>query len=357
MTIKPLTVTSNWKTTWMKSHHTYGGKTESTPSLSFRRAWDRNEPYTIIREINRQKIDACCLRVNKKLFDDANNLLYSRNTFSFRMVKNYRKESPPTCYDGATEHRPHPDKPGFEHVTGGYNHPLFSDAISSIINQVGVQELDGWVYYDHFLRFLYTIGPRNAALIKTLEFKGIAEIHDCSDNNRECWRDCAQDLANSLKIYAPFINALCPAVTKIIIRSEKDYRFNAANATNFSNIIPMTPEQALRPCIDNHLRSITSLNELVVVDESGDDIYWAQDTIDWIAQRAVERKARELAEYMQRHAEEAAAQFAQPQPPQVHCGFCGEGHVWAECWNLCSVCGSFGHFCQREEEIVAASEH
>jgi hypothetical protein len=26
------------------------------------------------------------------------------------------------------------------------------------------------------------------------------------------------------------------------------------------------------------------------------------------------------------------------------CGFCGEQHIWEECYNLCNFCGGFGHF-------------
>lgn len=37
---------------------------------------------------------------------------------------------------------------------------------------------------------------------------------------------------------------------------------------------------------------------------------------------------------------------------KLRCGFCGEEHISAECWNLCNFCVDFGHFrkgCLRAE--------
>ncbi|KAF8850568.1 hypothetical protein BDZ45DRAFT_751570 [Acephala macrosclerotiorum] len=88
------------------------------------------------------------------------------------MVNEYSNESPPSHYRTVQMVRPYPSKP-----------PPTEDLIYLTLSEIRDREpetsLAGWVYYDHFLRFLWTIGPKNAALIKTLRFSGVIKFHTC----------------------------------------------------------------------------------------------------------------------------------------------------------------------------------
>ncbi|KUJ14260.1 uncharacterized protein LY89DRAFT_736305 [Mollisia scopiformis] len=336
-TVQPLPVTSNWKTCWMSPRCDISWW-EILPLAFFKRR-DSKGTYTELRPIYRAKIDATCLRVNKKFFKDGNHLLYSNNTLEFLMVNEHYQASPPSTYDGETLHRPNPSKPNVSELPDGYNNTIFATAISAIRNHIPEQELDGSVYYDHFLRFIYSIGPKNAASIKTLQFGGCPNIHECHDGV-DCYKKCRQDLLNSLRFYIPFINEFCPGLRKLILRVEDDSRYGHGYGRMITTYGPSTSEEAMRPFVENELKAIRNISELVVMNR-GVKLEWAEDTMKWFADRAEERKRLEWTEEKKR--KEANAVRA----ANIICGFCGECHVWAECTNLCSICGKFGHFCKK----------
>ena len=43
---------------------------------------------------------------------------------------------------------------------------------------IPILELEGWAYYDPFIRVLYTIGPQIRASIRTLRFTGSPKTHE-----------------------------------------------------------------------------------------------------------------------------------------------------------------------------------
>lgn len=267
------------------------------------------------------------------------------------MVTNYWKNSPPSCYDGETTNRPDPDKPRFSNVERGYEDNIFANALYSILDHIPEQQLEGWVYHDPFLRFLYSIGLKNAALIMTLQFHGVPKMHVCRHGG-DCWKVCPQDLVNSLRIYVLFIKHLCTGLRKLIIQVEGDPKFDAAVAAVYADELPSTKEEALRPFLENELRIITSINELQVIDGDRNEMQWAQDTVQWVGRRAEERKKLKWEEEKKRKGKQAEAEAVRA--ANIHCAFCGEGHLWAECYNLCPYCGGYGHL---RETCPVLKEH
>lgn len=60
--------------------------------------------------------------------------------------------------------------------------------------------------------------------------------------------------------------------------------------------------------------------------------------MQWFKERAARRAHKKLVADLAEH------QAALVRQSNTHCGFCGEGHVWAECSYLYNFCGGFGHF-------------
>jgi hypothetical protein len=81
--------------------------------------------------------------------------------------------------------------------------------ILDIHRQAPITELQGWAYHNVFLRFLHTIGPRNAADLKTLKSNGTVKLHRCGTDI--CIK-CPDELIYSLELYFPIIKDLCKNV-------------------------------------------------------------------------------------------------------------------------------------------------
>jgi hypothetical protein len=112
---------------------------------------------------------------------------------AWAFIKNKNDRSP-------TFQRPNPFKPKRD---ARYTRKI-NDAISYIERQVPFQVLPGFVYFDQFLRFLYEIRPKRAALIKNLTFTGMVLIYSHDDDPRK-----EDHFVMSLRLYTPFIIALC----------------------------------------------------------------------------------------------------------------------------------------------------
>lgn len=71
--------------------------------------------------------------------------------------------------------------------------------------------LEGFLYYDPFLRYLHTTGPIHASKLKNLEFEGVIRLYQCEEG------DCAVDvcLMQALYVYVNFIAQFCTAVEKV----------------------------------------------------------------------------------------------------------------------------------------------
>jgi hypothetical protein len=129
-----------------------------------------------VRHVLQVQIDATILCTSKSLYALGINILYGKNTFSFNMLDTAWRESPPTLFPRDQLHLPHPGKPN------PFNWAVeINNAIPLIERCVRPENLPGYAYYDHFLRFLHFIGSKNAARIKTLEFSGTVNRHRCSE--------------------------------------------------------------------------------------------------------------------------------------------------------------------------------
>ncbi|KAN0106133.1 hypothetical protein V8E51_009009 [Hyaloscypha variabilis] len=93
------------------------------------------------------------------------------------------------------------------------------------------------------------------------------------------------------------------------------------------------------------MREIEMLKDIVIrpggwrPEENDVDLEFVAPAVQWFKERTRKRVYDAVEEMRLRSEAEETAKTVKPT-----CGFCGEDHVWAECYNLCSVCGEFGHF-------------
>ena len=90
------------------------------------------------------------------------------------------------------------------------------------------------------------------------------------------------------------------------------------------------------PLLENEIRTISTLKEFEI--KGSIDLSFAEPTITWLQ----ERNKRRIREALKGEEDKNPAEVVRS--ADNHCGFCGEGHVWAECHNLCNFCGDYGHF-------------
>lgn len=278
-------------------------------------------------------------------------VLYGSNTFYFDMVNDHRKKSPPSLIDNGgyhIYHEPNSRKPD------NFGSKVLLTAIAQIQQRVPLKDLLGWVYFDHFLRFLYSIGASNAALLRTLRFKGIVKIHRiCDSDHCGLWSYgwCDHDLVESLRTYIPFIRKLCTNVERIEIIAVKDDIFDPEDEEQWlPDSAPRNRGDALGPLLNNELRQISSLNELAVfnIDDKSSLYEPARSAIKFFQDRTKNRDQEKCEiEKMQNKAKHMGNS-------NTHCSFCGEGHLWAECHNLRNFCGEFGHWRQSCPKLAAA---
>jgi hypothetical protein len=301
-------------------------------SLSFTKRHDEDGEYTEYRKFERAAIDATCLRTCKHFRDIGIQKLYSKNTFYFLMCNGTIHSSPPTLLLNDTTVRPDPRKP--RPASDPQTLQIIQTGITEIQNQTNYITLSGWVYYDPFLRFLHSIGPKKFSLLKSLKCSGIVKIHICGDDR--CKSKCADDLVASFEVYIPIITSLLPNLAKMTIYAAKD-KLPGPHST-LTGEDPPTFNDRLLHLLEKEIRKISSLKILEVLDAEGEKLSLAEPTVMWFKERAAKRAHEKLLSDL---AEQKATMVREN---NLHCGFCGESRVWAECYNLCNFCGGFGHF-------------
>ncbi|CZR64051.1 uncharacterized protein PAC_13948 [Phialocephala subalpina] len=267
------------------------------PTLAWIRHKDENGQYTEMRYINRKLIDASCLRACQSFFDIGQRILYNMNSFEFGMTNTDWNSCPPSRIgDEVGYHRPCPAKPEFNNEWLD----AVDEGILAIEAQIQLLVLPGWLYYDKFLRFLYTIGTKNAALIKSLTFRGVINIHQCE--YERCGLRCADDLLDSLQLYFPFIKKFCPELKKLTIYAEQD---RTIRNVSVSALFPLAPRQLnktelnlrdelLSHFLEKHIEYFSTLEELEVVDISKGEnkrttLEVACGTVSWVKEKADQR--------------------------------------------------------------------
>lgn len=248
----PQIATTNWKREFSGSpHHTTSQDCYTTTEVGVLTMTVHGR-LLVLRKVHQSQIDATCLRVCKAWNQMGGTLLYCLNCYEFGTNNPTRDESPGSWIDGSLW-RPSPEKPFL--VARDDSPRIFNSRIQKgirhIRKQVVIKKLVGWVYHDPFLRFLYMIGVKNTALLRTLSFSGEVRCHRC-----ERGHFCDDDLLESFRVYIPVMNALCPNVQKLILNIKTDSKVQAVNMFG----------RKVREFFEGELRNLRSLRELVVVD-------------------------------------------------------------------------------------------
>lgn len=285
--------------------------------LTFTKCHDEDGEYTEYRVFNRAAIDATCLRACKNFRDIGMQKLYSKNPFYFLMCNGTIHRSQSTLLLDGTTIRPNPAKP--RPASDPQTLQTIQTGISEIQNQIEYTTLSGWIYYDPFLRFLHTIGPKKLSIIKTLKFSGIVKLQIFGGDR--CRSKCADDLIASQEVYIPIINSLLPNLTKVTLYAARDQL--TGPGSHITSETPPTFEDRLLRLLEKEIRTICSLKVLEVLDADGEKLAFAEPTVMWLKGRAAKR-AQER--FLANLAEQRAATVREN---SLRCGFCGEGHVWA----------------------------
>jgi hypothetical protein len=302
------------------------------------RRYDRDGKFFEMREVKKPAIDATLLRTCKDFYNNGILILYGKNVFAFEMNDYSYRQNPFTLVGNSIQFRPAPEKPVLRSTN--WDAEVQEGIIQTRLGRP-VEMLTGWVYFDPFLPFLRTIGTDNTAMLKHLTFTGVVKLHECSWS--ECTR-CEQDLVMGLRLYIPFITNLCTGLEKLTITCLND-QVIPRYGRDPGDPSPATCEEALRPLLENELRQIRTLVNLEVINvqfvttgEHGAYEFrragFAIPSIDWF--RKQDNRAPDQKEH---YLEEVA-----DEPKKITCDFCGENHVWAECYNLCGFCGRYDHF-------------
>ncbi|KAF7881895.1 uncharacterized protein EAF02_006583 [Botrytis sinoallii] len=198
--VTPAVVTSNWDESYSEADYRIsfpdsphykqsGSDVVLRKNIGPRPGIPDSSPYVELTRVLRPLIDATCLRSCKYIWKLGSQMLYADNAYSFKMNGTEITDCPPSLiFEGGDYHRPSPEKPTLsqEGISDGSTDKDLSareyeSKIERVINQlerrVPILELEGWAYYDPFIRFLYTIGPQNRASIRTLRFTGAPKTH------------------------------------------------------------------------------------------------------------------------------------------------------------------------------------
>jgi len=345
--IIPQVITCNWKRLWASTAYQidWGQQSDediatNKPKASIQRG-DSSGSFIELRLIERREIDASFLRSCSAFYKVGSGILYG-NTFRFHTPFPRWERSPPSMM--TRKHliwRPNPQKPPM-------NDRRKDEKVQKVITQIRAQvhllRFSGWAYYDPFLRFLHTIGPANAALLKKIELCGMVRL-----------RPCIGDLVHCLHFYIPVIQAVCTGLDELILYaeedpdvtqqfvlqqdSEQDSDEDEDTASNIGRLVTPT-EAALRPILETELRQVQSLRKLKVFRsaESHDLYEWAIPAMHWFDDRNKQRKAA-----MEETQKVSCNSLPNTESTNTLCGFCGEAHPWNKCYNLCSLCGKYGH--------------
>lgn len=257
---------------------------------------DKYGPYTEIQPAFFSVIDASCLRTCTSFYNTGISLLYRnilvflKNDFatleSHILLRSVSDQPTEWALHNPVYRKPHPEEEIYiEDVARG---------IADIEIGVDLTKLVGWVYHDSFLRFLFTIRPRNAAHLRNLRFRGAVGLRRPVTTGYG-FSDTPQDnFVENLRIYAQFISKFCTGLQSLVIEIESEgVPRGQGFLTSFlmSNVSGMddAPEEALKPILENELRQIESLSELVVVDVKGKHLLWAKPAVKWFKERALNR--------------------------------------------------------------------
>lgn len=325
--IIPSVVTCNWKGEYCGvGYHTVGlredfygcNTTEFLPPMGFFQQHDEHGSYQLIASITKATIDATICRVS--CFDKmATKMLYSENMICFGINGvNHRRMCPPSMLQDGNLYEPSAWKPYEDSdrnrslTTNHGEQKTWEEYIEYCIDQLKASKmngeiplLEGWMYYDPFLRFIFTIGPKKAALIKKICIKGNLKKHSCGRGT--CSSRCTEDIAKCIKLYIPFFQACLPSLEHLVIlasgdRVREEHWDHDEQVEAARNQFPGAPgviERAFRPLLEGDLRLVQSLKVIEMLDVGDEQRKglrapweWAKDSIEWFANRHANRTAQ-----------------------------------------------------------------
>ncbi|KAF5870324.1 uncharacterized protein Bfra_009708 [Botrytis fragariae] len=246
-------------------------------------------------------IDASCLRVCKDFYNLCSALLYRDNSFTFTTyLSNILRSGVESAYM-VDENNP---RKRYLYAKFGKPNPSllplsdWNDEIGKNISQIqdpSTVDRMSWLYYDPFLRFLHTIGLENAALLKTLQFTGIARKYANPLPGDHIAISPLDDMRLNLRIYVKFINQFCPDARQITLNIHPE---NGEDGNLEADLFPL---------LGNHIRELKTVKTLILrtVDGSEPEKYvpmkfsLSTETMQWFMERTAGRAAedRRLAEF------------------------------------------------------------
>lgn len=279
--------------------------------LHFSAGFDRDGTYDVIREVKRPLIDSAILQVCTRFADTAIRPLYRDNTFMFRL-KTFRESNTAigaypksliylsSLGKSVLDHRK-PEKPRclLRRQFSAAAQKMIDDVIFQIrggrientIPGKILSDIPGWAWFDQFLRFIITISPKNAAMIRDITF--IGTVKRVGPSVIYLNEACNEDFPQLLLLYIPFLRAFFPNLRKLTLELEQDvgphttsFLATVANQRGSASHV----EQRLRPILEGPLRTLESLVELVVVDGAGVTPDFAKESIAFFPAREVEEK-------------------------------------------------------------------
>jgi len=154
-------------------------------------------------------------------------------------------------------------------------------------------------------------------------------LHTCQGT---CSVLCEDDLVGSIRLYIKLIKKFCPGLEKLTIcASLHEFAWPHADPEGLQ-----TEHEAVLSLLENEIREIDSLKELIVLGAGDHILEIAKEACKWFSERDRQRIIRVIKK------EQAKAVLKEGGNSGTGCEFCGEGHSWAECYNLCD-CGEYGH--------------
>ncbi|TEY71734.1 hypothetical protein BOTCAL_0087g00010 [Botryotinia calthae] len=180
---------------------------------------DSEGAYFMLHKVYRPMIDATILRVCKTISVQGTKILYGKNVFQFSMTLGSDGDPRYLAFGERNKQfmtLKHYFRTNWSSDPDGY----FLMAIHAIKTQMSTFDLDDYLYYDHFIRFLHVIGPVKAAMIRKLHFHGRIVTHRCE--RFEPALRCEEDLYESLQLYIPLINKFCTRLQTLVIGIGED---------------------------------------------------------------------------------------------------------------------------------------
>ncbi|KAF7911951.1 hypothetical protein EAE99_010959 [Botrytis elliptica] len=248
-------------------------------------------------------IDASCLRFCKDFYNLCSALLYRDNSFTFTTYISNILSSGIGSACMVDESNPRKRNQYAKFRTPDPSLLSLSDWNSEIgkgISQIkdpSTVDRMSWLYYDPFLQFLHSKGLKNVALLKTLQFTGIARNYTSHLPRDHITALPSDDIRPILQLYVKIINQLCPGIQQITLNIHPEKRGDG-------NL-----EKDLSLLLGDHIRELKTVKTLILhtADSSNQSekyvsmkFPFAIETMQWFTDRTARRVAedRKLAGFM-----------------------------------------------------------